>query len=82
MRPLAAHGVDGLGAHGEVGRRACRQLRDAGAEADAPGLRADVGQWRDGVRAISFGGPDRVVAEFLGTTDALDGYAWMGIAEE
>ena len=54
------------------GRRgARRELDDAGAEADALGVRAPPGERREGVGAVGLGRPHRVEAEALGLLDRL-----------
>ena len=76
---LAGHGIDGLRAHGQVGRGARGQRRDAGAQADALGQRADEGQRRDGVGTVGLGGPHRVESELFGTQNALDRQFHLGV---
>ncbi len=74
----AGHRIDGLGGHRGSGGGAGGELDDAGAEPDALGLGGDVGEWRDGVRAVGFGGPDGVVTELFGLLDHVHGDRHLG----
>ena len=70
--PAAGHRIDRRGRHRRIGRRARGKLHDAGAEFDALGQRREVGERRDGIRAIGLGGPHRIVAQLLGALHQLD----------
>jgi hypothetical protein len=59
------HRVDAGGRHRGVGRCSRGQLHDAGAELDAFGNSGEEREWRDRVRAIGFGQPDRVIPQLF-----------------